>query len=515
MNGGLNRVLVVDRHPLMRGCLSHIISDEPDLEFYGEADGMSQALKKIKIDKPDLVIIDLSLTDGSGLDLIERIKAYDSNIHMLVASMNDEFLYGERVLSAGAQGFVGKDVSLDTLLQAIRQVLKGEIYLSDKLREKMLNGLLNSNGKAPGQNSIDKLSNRELTVYDLLGQGLSNSVIANKLNLSVKTIEAHQANIKKKLGFHSARDLMRHATLLFIHEDRYRKLFENMSQGVFYQRADGSLVDCNPALLAMFGMTREQFLGRNSKDPSWKIINEDGSDLSSEQHPSMRALNTGKSVHNVITGVFNPQRKKFIWLSINAIPLFKLSENKPYEVFVTLHDITERKEMAEKLEYLSTHDSLTGLYNRMKLERQLEEEVHRAARYNHPLSIYMLDIDHFKQTNDTYGHQAGDMVLQHLANTLAQTIREEDLVARYGGDEFVVILPETSLSKAEGFAKRLFDEIIRLRIPLANGNEINLSTSIGIASYPDHAETWMTLLEAADKAMYDAKNAGSRQTRVV
>lgn len=361
MNDGLNRVFVVDNNPLMRGCLSHIISDERGLAFCGEADGMSQALKKIKLDKPDLVIIDLSLADGSGIDLIERIKAYDPDMRMLVASMNDESLYGERVLSLGAHGYVSKDESPETLLKAIRQVLKGGIYLSDKLREKLLNGLVNANGNASGQPTIDRLSNRELTVFDLLGQGLTNSVIAKKLNLSVKTIEAHQANIKKKLGFHSARDLMRHATLMFITEDRYRKLFENMSQGVFYQRADGSLVDCNPALLEIFGLTREQLLGKNSMDPSWKVINEDGSDLSSEQHPSMRALSTGKSVHNVVAGVFNSQRKKFVWLNINAIPLFRAREDKPYEVFVTLHDITERKEMAEKLEYYTTHYPLTGL----------------------------------------------------------------------------------------------------------------------------------------------------------
>ncbi len=476
---------------------------------------MSQALKKIKLDKPDLVIVDLSLADGSGIDLIEHIKAYDPDIRTLVVSMKDESLYAERVLSAGAQGYVSKEVPPETLLKAIRMVLRGKIYLSDNLRERMLNGMVKANGNTVGQPSIDRLSNRELTVLDLLGQGLSNGVIASKLNLSVKTIEAHQANIKKKLGFHSARDLMRHATLLFIHEDRYRKLFENMSQGVFYQRADGSLIDCNPALLEMYGLTREQFLGRNLMDSNWKIASEDGSGLSSEQHPSMQALNTGKSVHGVIAGVYNPQSRKFVWLNINAIPLFKPGESKPYEVFVTLHDITERKEMERKLEFLATHDSLTGLCNRMELEMQLAEELHRAVRYNHPLTIYMLDIDHFKQINDTYGHLAGDTVLKYLGKRLTQSVREEDLVARFGGDEFVIVLPETSLAKAEDSAARLFSDITGLCIPLPDGSEISVSVSIGIATYPDHAESSMTLLEVADKAMYDAKKAGRHQIKSV
>ncbi|MCP4431495.1 MAG: diguanylate cyclase [Gammaproteobacteria bacterium] len=513
MSGGSNKIFIVDGHPLMRGCLSHLISEERDLEFCGEAGSMSQALQKIKSDRPDLVIVDLSLADGSGIDLIEHIKAYDAKIRVLVASMHDESLYAQRVLKVGAQGYVGKDVSTETFLEAIRQVLNDKVYLSKKQRDKILTGQVKSNANSEVPVSIDRLSNRELTVFDLLGQGLSNGVIADKLNLSVKTIEAHQANIKKKLGFNSARDLIRNAALWFIHEDKYRILFENMSQGVFYQRSDGSLVDCNPALLEIFGLNREQFLGRSTTDLSWKVIKEDGSELPSEQHPSIQALRTGKSVLGVIAGVFNQKKKKYVWLSINAIPMFKAGDDEPYEVFVTLHDITDRKELEEKLEFLSSHDSLTKLSNRMELERQLTEEVHRAARYDHPVSIYMLDIDHFKQINDTYGHRAGDIVLQQLAKTLQQSIREEDLAARYGGEEFVIILPETSLFRANGFAKRLFNKIVGLSIPVSDSKRINLSISIGVATFPDHAGSWTALLEAADKAMYQAKKAGRRQIK--
>lgn len=483
------------------------------MEFCGEADGMSQALKNIKLIKPELVIIDLSLADGYGIDLIEHLKALDPKIRILVATMNDESIYAERVLLAGALGFVSKDVSQKTLVAAIRKVLNGEIYLSEQMLDRKLNSLVDGNGRSADLSLIDNLSNRELTVFDLLGQGLSNSLIARKLSLSVKTIEAHQANIKKKLGLHSGREMMRKAALWFIHDDRYRVLFENMSQGVFYQQADGSLVDCNPALLEMLGLTREEFLGKNWKDPSWKVINEDGSELSGEQHPSMQALRTGKSVHNVIAGVFNPRRQQFVWLSINAIPLFRAGGNRPYQVFVTLHDITEGKEMEKKLQYLSTHDPLTGLYNRMNLEVQLAEETHRATRYDHALSIFMLDIDRFKRINDAYGHLEGDVVLQCLAKTLEQTIREEDFASRYGGEEFVITLPETPLNKARELAERLFDEISGLRVPLSNGNEINITVSIGIATFPDHAESWVALLEAADKAMYKAKQAGRNQIK--
>lgn len=132
-------------------------------------------------------------------------------------------------------------------------------------------------------------------------------------------------------------------------EEKHRTLYENMVQGAFYQRADGMVVDANPAVLDMFGLTRNQFLGRTSMDPRWKVIHEDGSDLPGEHHPSMVALRTGQPVRNVVAGFFNPQKEDYVWLNINAIPQFEPGQDKPYQVFVTLHDITERKKMETAL----------------------------------------------------------------------------------------------------------------------------------------------------------------------
>ncbi|MBN1508865.1 MAG: PAS domain S-box protein [Sedimentisphaerales bacterium] len=127
-------------------------------------------------------------------------------------------------------------------------------------------------------------------------------------------------------------------------EEKYRTLFENMAQGAFFQRADGTVTEGNPATLEMFGLTREEFLDRTSRNPLWKVIHEDGSDFSGDQHPSMQALQTGKPIRNVVAGVFNPRKKGYVWLSINAIPQFREGEDTPYQVFVTLHDITERRQ---------------------------------------------------------------------------------------------------------------------------------------------------------------------------
>ena len=123
-------------------------------------------------------------------------------------------------------------------------------------------------------------------------------------------------------------------------QKRYDALFQNMAQGVFFQESSGELSDVNPAALEMFGLTRDQLLGRTSLHPDWKVIKEDGSDLLPEQHPSMVALTTGKEVKDFIAGVYNPLLKKVIWLNINAIPMFRVGENTPYQAFVTLHDIS-------------------------------------------------------------------------------------------------------------------------------------------------------------------------------
>jgi len=127
-------------------------------------------------------------------------------------------------------------------------------------------------------------------------------------------------------------------------EEKYRTLFEGMAQGVFYQQVDGEVTDVNPAALEIFGLTYDQFMGRNSLDPQWKVIHEDKSEFPGEEHPSMVALMTGKPVRNVVAGVYNPQKNDFVWININAIPQFKPGEDKPYRVFVTVHDITAIKQ---------------------------------------------------------------------------------------------------------------------------------------------------------------------------
>ncbi len=212
----MTRILIVDDHPLVRAGFAQLIGDCPDLEVCGEAGDMAEALKQIEATSPDLAIIDLSLAGGSGLDLIERIKSRDRQILMLVASMHDETLYAERVLAAGARGYINKQEAQDRIIKAIRQVLSGKVYLSQQMTDRLLSGMVDANND---KRDIDSLSNRELQVFELIGRGVATSQMAERLNLSVKTIETHQAHIKKKLGLGSAHELTQRAIRWVMEED--------------------------------------------------------------------------------------------------------------------------------------------------------------------------------------------------------------------------------------------------------------------------------------------------------
>lgn len=212
----MTRILIVDDHPLVRAGFAQLIGDCPDLEVCGEAADMADALKQVDATAPDLAIIDLSLSGGSGLDLIEHIKARNKNILMLVASMHDETLYAERVLAAGARGYINKQEAQESIIQAIRQVLSGKVYLSQHMTDRLLSGMIDANRE---KRALDRLSNRELQVFELIGQGAATSQMAEQLNRSVKTIETHQAHIKKKLGLGSAHELTQRAIRWVMEQD--------------------------------------------------------------------------------------------------------------------------------------------------------------------------------------------------------------------------------------------------------------------------------------------------------
>ena len=205
------KVLIVDDHPIVRGGLAQFVNQQIGLTVCAEAGDASEALHAMREQDPDVVVLHISVGPANGLTLISDIKAIKSEIPVLILSMHDEFLYAERALRAGAKGYIMKDASTTAVIEAIRQVLKGEIYLSPDMSRRLLNCLVNG-GNPDGASTVSALTNRELQIFEMIGQGNKSSVIAGSLHISIKTVEAHRTNIKKKLKLKNHIELLQFAT---------------------------------------------------------------------------------------------------------------------------------------------------------------------------------------------------------------------------------------------------------------------------------------------------------------
>jgi len=203
-------ILIVDDHPVVRQGVRHVIEQEPDLRIVAEAESASEALNALQQHKLDLAIVDISLKGTDGLELTKWIRAQDEKLPVLIMSMHDESLYAERVLRAGAHGYIMKAEVADKIVIAVRRVLRGEIYLSDKVGQNILHEV-SGRSTAMDESPIKQLSDRELEVFRLIGQGHGTREIATMLHLSIKTIETYRAHIKDKLGLASATQLVRYA----------------------------------------------------------------------------------------------------------------------------------------------------------------------------------------------------------------------------------------------------------------------------------------------------------------
>jgi DNA-binding NarL/FixJ family response regulator len=214
------RVYLVDDHPIVRQGLIKLIEQEDGLEVCGEAGSVGEALDEIQRKGPDVVLVDISLEDSNGLELIKTIDDLGLQIPMLVLSMHDESLYAEHALKAGASGYVMKQAASNTLIQAIEKVLDGEIYVSKTMSSQMLKMAFRSSGEKQ-RSGTDALSLRELEVFELIGRGNSTREIAEQLNLSVKTIETYRAHIKEKLNLRSGTELM-HRAIHWVENESHR-----------------------------------------------------------------------------------------------------------------------------------------------------------------------------------------------------------------------------------------------------------------------------------------------------
>jgi len=213
------RVLVVDDHPFMRAGLALLINQQADLEVCGEAGNPAEAGEAIARLRPDVVLSDITMPGRSGLEFIKDLHAAHPHLPVLVVSMHDEAIYAERVIRAGGRGYIMKEAGGENLLAALRQVLRGEIYVSPRIASRLVENL--SARRPRGSSSpIEALTDREFEIYRLIGEGRATRDIAAQLNLSPKTVDVHRANLKAKLGVEDMTALVRHAVRWIENQDR-------------------------------------------------------------------------------------------------------------------------------------------------------------------------------------------------------------------------------------------------------------------------------------------------------
>ena len=293
-------------------------------------------------------------------------------------------------------------------------------------------------------------------------------------------------------------------------EETYRTLFETVPQGVVYHDTAGRITSANPAAQRILGLTLAQLQGRQSIDTAWRAVREDGSDLPGEMHPTMRALATGEPVKDVVMGVQAPDRGR-VWIRVAATPLFKNGQIDA--VYASFEDISRQVELGQDLLRQASTDELTGAANRRSFMARLGIEFQRLARHAEVhCSLVALDIDMFKQVNDRYGHAAGDAVLRHVTQLMCQVTRQGDLVGRTGGEEFMLLLPDTGLDDALALARRLCEQVAQTPAPW-QGTGIVVTLSAGVSLMRASDASVDDALARADHALYQAKDAGRNTVR--
>jgi diguanylate cyclase (GGDEF)-like protein/PAS domain S-box-containing protein len=294
-------------------------------------------------------------------------------------------------------------------------------------------------------------------------------------------------------------------------------LIEKMSDGVLVLDAQGRIVDINPAMESFLDAPPASFIGKNISE-ALSIWNE------STEH-----LLTGLETRTEL----RLPNKTSRYLDLRVTPLYDNDQRLSGRLII-IRDVTDRKEVEKDLRYAmdrmqtqlieigllqsqlreqAIRDALTNLFNRRYLEVTLERELARAAREVYPLCLVMMDIDHFKNVNDTYGHEAGDIILKTLANLVTAQSRQGDFVCRFGGEEFVLVMPNIGIDVANDRAISLNKAIASLFVPFGRFN-LNITVSMGVSWFPVHGLTKEELLRAADKALYTAKNKGRNQVSV-
>ncbi len=303
------------------------------------------------------------------------------------------------------------------------------------------------------------------------------------------------------------RELRRHVV-------HYQAIMDALHEGVVFLDGEGQILACNPSAERILGLSRAQLTGKASVDPKlFAAVHENGRPFLDEEHPSQVTLRTGRPCFEVVQGISNGHGTS-TWICINAQPVRRPGAEKLKGVVVSFWDITRSKHLEDNLRSLATRDELTGLSNRRHLMEHLTLATHAASRHGHSLCLCLCDLDHFKAINDTYGHPAGDRAIQSFAYAIAGELREEDVAARIGGDEFGILFSHTSIEGAKACVERIRVRVDELTLGAKDtGTAFRIQASFGLAAFQKGLEV-DRFLDLADQALYEAKRSGRNATVV-
>jgi diguanylate cyclase (GGDEF)-like protein/PAS domain S-box-containing protein len=360
--------------------------------------------------------------------------------------------------------------------------------------------------KAVQIDTADEFRRNELEVHGFYDSSrimdcMVSAVYNEDRQLTLWVVEGHDITERKQA---------QHA--LHKSEVHQRMVLESLAEGVVVQDSDGRVLSANPSAEQLLGVSLEEMRGKRIDELPWRAIQADGMPFSVDALPWVRAWRTGQTQTTVIMGVQRPNAA-LVWISGSTRLLTNDGESQPYAVVSSFFDITDRKELEEKLEILAHHDTLTTLPNRLLFRKKLELALESAEHHGRLVAVAFIDLDRFKGINDTLGHGVGDALLLKVANRLLASVRNGDTVARMGGDEFTLILDDIgSLDDVNKVASKVLQALApTFQI---QGHELNITGSIGVAVYPGDGTNVETLLKHADTAMYRAKDSGKNTFRL-
>jgi diguanylate cyclase (GGDEF)-like protein/PAS domain S-box-containing protein len=289
-------------------------------------------------------------------------------------------------------------------------------------------------------------------------------------------------------------------------ENRLNVTTEMLTEGVLVYDLHGRVVYANNAAGRILSLSHDQLLARHVRDRRWRFLHADHSPWAVATHPAAETIQTGRSRRAITLGVQKPDGST-TWLSLSSRPALD-DQGRPCGAIATFADISERRTILEQLQHQAHHDQLTDLANRRLFHKELDRAIARAQRHGCAVALVYMDLNGFKQVNDTLGHRAGDAVLRNIAERLAEAVREEELISRYGGDEFVALL-----SMLRNPAREVEAFMERMRLTLAEpihieAGAVKVGASLGASVYPHDGCTAEQLLHHADAAMFSMK--GSR-----